>query len=521
MLIHDAFERAAQRLPAKVALVVGEQRLTYAELYRSAQAIAHALRSDGVAPGDRVLVMLDSGAEYAAAVHAVWMAGAVVVPVSTQTKSDKLAFLLGDTRASALLTQALSAAQWRPALAQAPHLRSCRVHGAPPDRDAAAGAHTHPWPRPSDTVLTIDSKRSEQDLAALIYTSGTTGLPKGVMLTHLNMTSAWASVQQYLGLRESDVIGLALPPVYSYGLYNLLMGLGMGATVVIERHAAFPLRVAQTLERQKVTVLPGVPTLFAALLGIAGLQRMDLSALRVITNAAAALPEAHVRRLRAAWPQAQLYLMYGLTECKRASYLAPELADSRPDSVGRGMPNQEHWLVDEDGRRLPHASIGELVVCGPHVMQGYWERPEETAQRLRAGPLPGQQVLHTGDLFRSDAQGFLSFVARRDDIIKTRGEKVAPREVENAIYLLPGVTGCAVIGVADAQLGQAVKAYVTLAEDSSLTERDIIRHCLSRLESHMAPQTVAIVNELPRTESGKIRHASLRRQAPTNSSADR
>ena len=510
MLIHDAFERTVQRLPAKVAMVIGEQRVTYAELHRSALAIAQALRSDCVAPGDRVLVMLDSGVEYAAAVHAVWMAGAVAVPVSTQTKTDKLVFLLNDTRATALLAQGLNAAQWRPALGQAHHLRCCRVHGEARDAAANTNSRTQPWPEPNGPARTIDTGRTEQDLAALIYTSGTTGLPKGVMLTHLNMTSAWASVQEYLGLRESDVIGLALPPVYSYGLYNLLMGLGLGATVVVERHAAFPLRVAQTLEREKVTVLPGVPTLFAALLGVAGLERMDLGTLRLITNAAAALPEVHVRRLRAAWPQAQLYLMYGMTECKRASYLPPHLVDDRPDSVGRGMPNQEHWLVDEQGRRLPDGSTGELVVCGQHVMQGYWERPEESAQRLRDGPLPGRRVLHTGDLFRSDAQGYLSFVSRRDDIIKTRGEKVAPREVENAIYLLPGVTGCAVVGVADAQLGQAVKAYVTLAEGSALNARDIIRHCLARLESHMAPQSVDIVDELPRTESGKIRHASLR-----------
>jgi long-chain acyl-CoA synthetase len=510
MLIHDAFEHTARRLPDKVAVVVGEQRVSYAELHRSALAIAHALRSDGVAPGDRVLVMLDSGADYAAAMHAVWMAGAVVVPVSAQTKTDKLAFLLNDTRANAFLTQGLFAPQWQPAVARAQHLRSCRVHGALREGATGADARTRPWPDPTEAAPAIDATRIDQDLAALIYTSGTTGLPKGVMLTHLNMTSAWASVQAYLGLRETDVIGLALPPVYSYGLYNLLMGLGLGATVVVERHAAFPLRVAQTLERKKITVLPGVPTLFAALLGVAGLERMDLSALRIVTNAAAALPEAHVRQLRAAWPQAQLFLMYGLTECKRASYLPPETVDARPDSVGRGMPNQEHWLVDEQGLRLPHGCTGELVICGQHVMQGYWERPQETAQRLRDGPLPGQRVLHTGDLFRSDTQGFLSFVSRRDDIIKTRGEKVAPREVENAIYLLPGVTGCAVVGVADAQLGQAVKAYVTLAAGSVLSARDIIRHCLSRLESHMAPQSVDIVDELPRTESGKIRHASLR-----------
>jgi acyl-CoA synthetase (AMP-forming)/AMP-acid ligase II len=384
------------------------------------------------------------------------------------------------------------------------------VHGVVRDAAACIDARIRPWPAESVAGTGVAAARNEADLAALIYTSGTTGLPKGVMLTHLNMTSAWASVQEYLGLRESDVICLALPPVYSYGLYNLLMGLGLGATVVIERQAAFPLRLAQTLERERATVLPGVPTLFAALLGVAGLERMNLSALRIVTNAAAALPEAHVLRLRAVWPRAEIYLMYGLTECKRASYLPPALADARPDSVGRGMPNQEHWLIDEEGRRLPNGSTGELVVCGPHVMQGYWERPDETAQRLRDGPLLGQRVLHTGDLFRSDAQGFLSFISRRDDIIKTRGEKVAPREVENAIYLLPGVTGCAVVGIADAQLGQSVKAYVTLAEGSALNAREIIRHCLSRLESHMAPQSVDIVNELPRTESGKIRHASLR-----------
>ena len=248
----------------------------------------------------------------------------------------------------------------------------------------------------------------------------------------------------------------------------------------------------------------------AALLALPQAPQFDLSALRLLTNAAAALPQVHLERLRMLCPQARLYSMYGLTECKRVSYLAPEDLDARPGSIGRGMPNQEHWLVDDTGQRLPDGSTGELVVRGSHVMLGYWERPAETAERLRPGLLPGQTVLYTGDLFRSDADGYLYFVSRRDDIIKTRGEKVAPREVENAIYRLEGVTGCAVVGVPDETLGQAVKAYVTLAPGCTWTERDIVRHCLARLESHMAPKTVAIVDALPRTESGKIRHASLR-----------
>jgi long-chain acyl-CoA synthetase len=508
MLLHQAFEATARRLPGKTAMVCGTQRVSYGELQRHAQALAAALREDGVERGDRVLVMLESGIEYAVAAHAVLAAGAVFVPVSPQTKPEKLAFLAADTRATALLTQGSLWHTWHAALPGWATMRSCRV--ADLTDDMRDGPLVQPWPDSVAAPPPVASPCIDQDLAALIYTSGTTGRPKGVMLTHANMTSAWASVQAYLGLREDDVIGLALPPTFSYGLYNLLMGLGLGATVVVERAAAFPARLAQTLAAERVTVFPGVPTLFAALLALEGLPQIDLHSLRLITNAAAALPEAHLARLRKAFPQAAFFSMYGLTECKRVSYLPPDQLDIRPGSVGRGMPNQEHWLADAEGRRLPDGATGELVVRGSHVMRGYWERPVETAERLRPGPIAGERVLHTGDLFRSDAEGYLYFVSRMDDIIKTRGEKVAPREVENVIFRLESVTGCAVVGVADEALGQAVKAYVTLAAGSALTARDIVRHCLAHLESHMAPKWVEIVDALPRTESGKIRHASLR-----------
>jgi acyl-CoA synthetase (AMP-forming)/AMP-acid ligase II len=217
-----------------------------------------------------------------------------------------------------------------------------------------------------------------------------------------------------------------------------------------------------------------------------------------------------VAQLRRAFPQARLFLMYGLTECKRASFLPPEQLDARPGSVGRGMPHQEHWLIDETGRRLPHGATGELVVCGEHLMRGYWDKPLETAERLRADPLTGRTVLHTGDIFRSDGEGYLYFVARRDDIIKSRGEKVSPKEVEEVLYRLDGVQDAAVVGVPDASLGQAVKAYVTLRPGARLSEREVIRHCLASLESFMAPRQVEFVDVLPRTDSGKIRRASLR-----------
>lgn len=508
MLLHDAFESTARRLPGKTALVCGERRLSYEVLHQRVKALAAALQANGVLPGDRVVLLLENDIEYAVAVHAVLIAGAVFVPLVATTKTDKLAFVVDETEAKLLLTHAHLAPAWADLPSRCPSLR--RIVAAGIAGTAAAGAAVSDWPAHHIVAYDAPARRSDQDLASLIYTSGSTGRPKGVMLTHLNMVSAWASVQSYLGLRDDDVIGLAIPPAFSYGLYNLLMGLGVGATVVQERAVAFPLRLAQTLERERVTVFPGVPTLFAALLDLPSLERMDLRSMRLVTNAAAAIPMRHVERLRAAWPEATFLSMYGLTECMRASYLPADQIDDRPGSVGRGLPNQEHWLVDAAGQRLADGATGELVVRGRHVMRGYWKRPDETAQRLKPGPIDGECELHTGDLFRSDAEGYLYFVARLDDIIKTRGEKVAPREVEEVLHRLDGVTGCAVVGVPDEALGQAVKAYVTLRSGSRLVSRDIVRHCLAHLENHMAPKFVEIVDELPRTESGKIRHATLR-----------
>ncbi len=377
VLLQDAFEATAARLPDKTALVCGERRLSYRELRRRVHALAAVLRSDGVAPGDRVVLLLENDIEYAIAVHAVLLAGAVFVPLVATTKADKLAFVANDTEAALLLTQTSLAPASTDLAQRCPSLRGMRV------ADSAG------WPDANAANAATPLARSQEDLAALIYTSGSTGVPKGVMLSHGNMTSAWASVQTYLGLRESDVIGLVIAPTFSYGLYNLLMGLGVGATVVLERSAAFPLRVAQGFEREHVSVLPGVPTLFAALLDLPQIDRLDLRSLRLLTNAAAALPLRHVERLRATWPQAVLISMYGLTECMRASYLAADEIGARPGSVGRGLPQQTHWLVDEAGGRLPAGSTGELVVQGRHVMRGYWRRPEETAQRLQLDPVSG------------------------------------------------------------------------------------------------------------------------------------
>ncbi|MBX7119741.1 MAG: acyl--CoA ligase [Gemmatimonadaceae bacterium] len=507
MLLHHDFERWATETPDATALVQGTERISYAEVARRATRVTALLARHGVGRGDRVALFLENRAEFVAGYLGILRLGAVFMPINPGTKDDKLAYMLNDARASALLTEDTLAPVWGPAVAQSPSVRAVVVAGAA----AAPAGLTVPvvaWPD-ADLATPAPAFLIDQDLAAIIYTSGSTGFPKGVMLSHLNMVSACRSVSTYLGYRRDDIIFCALPLSFDYGLYQVLMAFRVGASVVLRPNFSFPVKELEVMAAERVTVFPGVPTMFSMLMALKSLDKFDLARLRMMTNTAAALSEEHIARLRAIFPQATLFSMYGLTECKRVTYLPPDQLDRRPTSVGRGMPNEEVWLVDEAGNRLPNGATGELVIRGSNVMRGYWEKPEETAKRLRPGPIPGEMVLYSGDLFRTDDEGWLYFVARKDDIIKSRGEKVSPREVENAIHSLPGVYEVAVIGVPDDVLGQAIKAFVVKLPDAQFTERDVIRHCLSRLESFMAPKYVEFVAELPKTGTGKIKKTGL------------
>lgn len=511
MLLHQLFEHTAKRLPEKAAIVFDDVAWSYAAIDRLADQLAAHLQQRGVERGDRVATYLDNSVEAVVALYAALKCGAVVMPVNPLVKRDKLAYLLNDSRASALVAHAALRADFEEALAQNKTVHTCFVAGA-----AAGTAYADPrciaYPAADAAPLAPALPASiDQDLASIIYTSGSTGDPKGVMLTHLNMVSAARSVSTYLGLREDDVILCALPLAFDYGLYQILMGLKVGATVVLERSFSFPVKALQKMAKAGVTVFPGVPTMFSLLLQLKTLREHPLPALRMITNTAAALSEEHIRQLRSLFPHATLFSMYGLTECKRVTYLPPDQLDIRPTSVGRGMPNEEVWLVDEDGQRLPNGSTGELVIRGSNVMRGYWEKPEATAKRLKPGPITGEMVLYSGDIFRTDSEGYLYFVSRRDDIIKSRGEKVSPREVENVLYGMEGVFEAAVVGMPDPLIGEAVKAFVVLQPGHTLTERDVIKYCLTKLESFMAPKQVVFVDSLPKTDTGKIKKTDLAR----------
>jgi amino acid adenylation domain-containing protein len=505
-LVQEFLEQSAARLPGKTALVCGSGRWTYAELDNLANRFAHALRRLGLQRGDRVGICLQNGHEAVVALFGALKAGAVFVMIHPSTKQAKIRYILDNCRASILVADTKSDVTGIVAARNGdsvPSLLGTFLVGPVPPALAslpqatpwAAALEAEPASRPARTAVDLD-------LACLIYTSGSTGEPKGVMSDHSNVVFAATSITDYVGNVESDVVLNVLPLSFDYGLYQVLMILKTGGTLVLERSFTFPAAVLKTMERERVTGFPGVPTLFAILLQL-DLSGFDLSALRYLTNTAANLPVSHIQEIRNKFPNATLFSMYGLTETKRTLYLPPAELDRRPGSVGIPIPGTEAWLVDDDGQRLPPGSTGELVVRGRHVMRGYWEAPEATAARYRPGPLPGERVCHTGDLFRTDDEGYFYFVSRKDEIIKSRGEKVSPKEVETVLYGIPGIVEAVVVGEPDPILGQAIKALIVV-QGRTLTANDVLAHCRRHLEDFMVPKIVEFRDELPKTSSGKL-----------------
>jgi amino acid adenylation domain-containing protein len=513
-LLHDLLLHSASKLPEKIALVCKKTRLSYGEIDAQSNALAHALERRGVARGDRVIVFADNTAETVVSFWAVLKANAVVSLINPLTKGDKLQYLLDDCRASAMITDAHLADVFVGVAAASKHLRAVIVSGPIPAEQLAKLPGGIGW----DDALAGETERRHApprrrcldiDLASIIYTSGSTGDPKGVMLTHRNMLTAASSISTYLENVEDDVILGVLPLAFDYGLYQLIMAFRVGARLVLERSFTFPAEVLKAVVAEGVTGFPGVPTIFAILAELKSRSSFDFSKVRYVTNTAAALPVKHILVLKDIFPGAKIFSMYGLTECKRCTYLPPADIDRKPNSVGVAIPNTELWIVDEEGKKVGPDVVGQLVIRGATVMRGYWEKPDATAQKLKPGPLPDEKVLYTGDLCRLDDEGYLYFVGRMDDIIKSRGEKVAPKEVENALMNIPGVKEAAVIGVPDEILGQAVKAFVVLEQGMTFDDKALKRECQARLENFMVPKHIELVPELPKTTTGKIKKTGL------------
>ena len=509
MLVHDFLTQSARRFPNKIALISGEQRFSYRQIDELSDRIAGSLLDLGIHRQDRIIIFLENSAESVISLFGILKAGAIFIMLNPAMKPKKLGYILKDSGARLLITHRNKFRIVAEALKKPHELTTIIWDGDTENLPLSSVSSVQHWQWADAQQSEVKSGSSNQiidvDLATIIYTSGSTGDPKGVMSAHYNVCAAARSISQYLGNVEDDIILSALPLSFDYGLYQVLMSSLFGGTVVLEKSFVYPYKVLEKLVQEKATGFPIVPTMVALLLQMEDLKNFDFSTLRYISNTAAALPVAYIRKLQAILPNhTKIFSMYGLTECKRVSYLPPEYLDSKPDSVGIPMPNEEVLILDAKDNPVQPGQIGELVIRGSNVMQGYWNSPEETARTFRPGRYRGDALLYSGDLFRQDEDGFLYFVSRKDDMIKTKGERVSPKEIETALCEMSGVVEAAVIGVPDDIFGQAIKAFIKLTDTQTLTEKSVMNFCLKNLEPFMVPKYVEFVDGFDKTSSGKI-----------------
>jgi len=512
MLVNNFLEHSAQRLADKTALIVGSQRISYQALNNTADNLARFLVNIGIQRQDRVVLLMENSAESVVAIFGILKAGAVFVCLSPSIKPVKLSYILRDSGAVAIVTHPAKQQVVQAATADAPALKHVIWCGSQPQPNSKWEPNLafHDWDNAAHYQKAQDLPRIiDIDLATIIYTSGSTGEPKGVVSAHCNVVAAARSISTYLKNDKSDIILNALPLSFDYGLYQIFMAALFGGTVVLEKSFMFPYKVLEKIDHEKVTGFPIVPTMVALLLQL-DLSKFQFRNLRYMSNTAAVLPVTYIQKLQSMLPHVQIYSMYGLTECKRVSYLPPEYLSTKPTSVGIPMPNEEVFIVDESERKLGPDQVGELIVRGANVMQGYWNSPEETARTFRQGRYRGETLLYTGDLFKRDKDGFLYFVGRKDDMIKTKGERVSPKEIEDMICSIEGVNQAAAIGVPDELLGQAIKVFIVAHNSATITPEDVLNYCKNNLESFLLPKYIEFIPIMPMTTNGKIDKKALK-----------
>jgi acyl-CoA ligase (AMP-forming) (exosortase A-associated) len=486
------------------ALIFEKTSIQYPAFHRASRNYADNLFKAGVTAGDRVIIYLPRGLQECFAIFAVSMAGAVFVPVNAMLKPQQVEHILRDSGARAIITNEKMLAVLTSAgvdLAQI-HQLICD------DIDI-----TH------DCTIAPDMRLGE-DLAAILYTSGSTGTPKGVMLSHRNLLAGARIVRSYLEITSADRILSLLPFSFDYGLNQLITAVEQGAVTVIK---TFRLGddIVKALVEHSITGLAGVPTILAILTKASPLfKKTALPHLRYITNSGGRVPEATVRALRTLIPDTKIYLMYGLTEAFRSTYLDPLQVDHRPTSIGKAIPECEIFIVKDNGERAKPGEAGILVHHGPTVSLGYWKRPDATAQVLRPHPfVPKEQggvtVCYSGDLAYEDEDGFFHFVARNDAMIKSSGYRISPTEVEEALMASGLFQQVAVIGLPDTFAGEKVHA-VAVPLTETIDTSAVLKSASELLASYMLPRDIELVSHMPVTGNGKVDYKELVKERSTN-----
>ncbi|QDU27676.1 Long-chain-fatty-acid--CoA ligase [Anatilimnocola aggregata] len=521
-LIHHLLRDAAARSPAKEALIQGATRLTYELAQQAAIALGTRLREAGTKRLDRVGVLLEPSCELAVSLFGVSQAGGVFVPIHHGLFADQVEHIVRDCRMTGIILDAARWQQLRPTLETCESLQFIVLVGETAEATSQLRTYSFPaWSAAGSEQL--PEQAIDKDLGAILYTSGSTGKPKGVMLSHANLLAGATIVSDYLQITAADRILAVLPFSFDAGLNQLTTAIQQGGTCVMLKFL-FAKEIVNMLAQEKITGLAGVPPLWSLIAQDSSkLASTPLPHLRYITNTGGALPLSTLQRLRSAVPDTKVVLMYGLTEAFRSTYLPPSELDKRPTSMGKAIPDTEILVLDEEGKPCAPGEIGELVHRGPTVSLGYWGQPELTAKVLRPNPLlppelsDHERVCYSGDLVKTDEDGFLYFVGRRDNQIKSSGFRISPTEVEEALCKTGQLRDAAVIGLPDEVLGQRIKAFVVPREGVEVIPEQLLAQVATLLPRHMIPKSVEVLREFPKTSSGKINYPALRQREAASS----
>lgn len=524
-LIHDLLLQSARSTPAQEALNYQSTRLDYGALASLVVDFAAGLLKLKLDRSERVAVYLEKRPETVAAMFGAAAAGGVFVPINPLLKPDQVAYILRDCNVRILVTSVERLKLLAGSLPECPDLRAVVTVGA--GHDPVRGLDILSWDQAVSASGTVRPHRViDTDMAAILYTSGSTGKPKGVVLSHRNMVAGARSVAQYLENRPGDRILSALPLSFDAGFSQLSTAFHVGASVSLINYLV-PRDIITAVEREGITGLTAVPPLWIQLAQLKWPEPARNS-LRYIANTGGRMPRATLDSLRAALPKTLVFLMYGLTESFRSTYLPPSELDRRPDSIGKAIPNAEVLVVREDGTPCAPGEPGELVHRGALVSLGYWNDPEKTAERFK--PAPGQPqgvviretAVWSGDTVQKDEEGFLYFISRRDEMIKTSGYRVSPTEVEEVIYATGLIGEAAALGVPHPVLGQAIVVVATPRDGTALEAEELLAQCRQRLPAFMVPARVMVRGgALPRNPNGKIDRKLLSQEMQSAFETDR
>ena len=521
MRLEQLLRHSSESYPDRLATVDQERDINYRDLQAAVDELASSLLKLVPNPGSRVALLIENSIEYTISFFGILQAGLVVVPLDTSATADTLRFILMNCDVKLLIAQSryrrLLAGVFQDdspveimlcdsALNLGKHSPRMFVYDTLLRFDTT-GVPSAPHDSGVGNLITSLRNGREHELAAIFYTSGSTGTPKGVMLSHLNLVSNTLATIEYLRLTHVDRTLVILPFYYIYGNSLLLTNIACGACLVIDNRFMYPETVLNTLEEQHCTGLSGVPSNFMILLGKSTLTNRKLPDLRYFTQAGGAMAPDITRQLMTAFPEKEIYIMYGQTEAApRVTYLPPARLSEKLGSIGIPLSGITVTIIDDQGRSLPPGKTGELVVAGDNVMMGYWRQPGEETEVLRDG------VLYTGDLGYKDEDGYIFIVGRKKEIIKSGGNRVSVKEVEECLVANQSILEACVIGVPDPLLGEAIKAVVVLKPGASADEKEIMLHCRRSLADFKVPKIINIVDSLPKYQSGKINRQLLKQQ---------